>query len=238
VHSDPNALRQVVELGRPKPDDLAIDIATGAGHTALALAPYVRKVVAYDLTEEMLAETRRNADDRGHRNVVTKQGMAENLPFPSSTFEIVTTRQAPHHFADVRTAVCEMARVAKAGARVIIVDSTSPEGSSLDFQWNSIEKLRDPSHVRNYTPSEWREMITHAGLHIFFEEIRFATENGRPMDFCEWVRRMKTPPEAVGELTQLFRNAGPSLVEALQIQIHGDAIKFSVPTITIGAVRE
>lgn len=238
VHSDPNALREVVELARPKPGDVAIDIATGAGHTAIALAPYVAHVVAYDLTEEMLAETRRNVDARGLRNVVTRQGMAENLPFPDSNFEIVTVRQAPHHYADVRKAVREMSRVAKAGARVVIVDSTSPEEASLDSQWNYIEKLRDPSHVRNYTPSEWREMITNAGLHIFSEEIRFATENGRPMDFCEWVRRMKTRPEAVEELTQLFRNAPPSLVEALQIQINGDVILFSCPLITIGALRK
>lgn len=238
VHTDPNALREVVELARPKPGDVALDIATGAGHTALALAPYVARVVAYDLTKEMLAETRRNARARGLRNVVTKQGMAEDLPFPNSNFEIITVRQAPHHYADVRKAVCEMARVAKAGARVVIVDSTSPEEASLGSQWNYIEKLRDPSHVRNYTPSEWREMITNAGLHIFSEEIRFATENGRPMDFGEWVRRMKTRPEAIEELTQLFCNAAPSLVEALQIQINGDVILFSAPVITIGALRK
>ncbi len=237
VHSDPNALRHVVELAGPKPGDVALDIATGAGHTALALASQVATVVAYDLTEEMLAETRRNADARGLTNVFTKRGIAEDLTFPDSSFDIVTVRQAPHHYADVRTAIREMARVAKAGARVVIVDGTSPEDGFLASHWNYIEKVRDPSHVQNYSPSQWRDLVTDAGLDTFFEEIGFCTENGRPMDFSAWLGRMNTPPEAVEELTELFRSAAPGLVDALRIQITGDVIQFCCPQITIGALR-
>jgi ubiquinone/menaquinone biosynthesis C-methylase UbiE len=238
VHSDPDALRRVVALATPRLTDHALDIATGAGHTALALAPRVAEVVAYDMTQPMLRETARNAAARGLANVVTQQGIAESLPFADASFDIVTVRTAPHHFADVRAAIREMARVAKSGARIVIVDSTSPEDASLDRQWNHIEKLRDPSHVRNYTPSEWRSMLADAGLRITFEQSSFAMENGRPMDFAAWVRRMNTPPAAVGELTRLFRNASPALIAALRIEIAADgAILFSVPLITLAAVR-
>ena len=160
THGDPAALRAIVELAAPKPADVVLDIATGAGHTALALAPHVASVIAYDVTEQMLAETARNAAARGLTNVATRQGTAEALPFSDASFDIVTVRQAPHHYADVRAAVREMARVAKPGARVVIVDSVSPEDSSLDRQWNEIETLRDPSHVRNYSASEWRGFVT------------------------------------------------------------------------------
>ncbi|HEX4001997.1 MAG TPA: methyltransferase domain-containing protein [Candidatus Acidoferrales bacterium] len=239
VHADPEALRQVVELSKPRPTDRALDIATGAGHTALALAPHVAEVVAYDMTEPMLRETARNATARGLANVTTRQGIAESLPFADASFDIVTVRQAPHHFADVRAAVREMARVAKPGARVVIVDSASPEDPSLGRQWNHIEKLRDPSHVRNYTPSEWRTMIADAGLRVTFEKSSFATENGRPMDFAAWVARMKTPPAAVDELTRLFRSASPELAAALRIEIADDgAISFCVPLVTLAAIRE
>jgi ubiquinone/menaquinone biosynthesis C-methylase UbiE len=237
VHSDPDALRQVVELAQPKPTDRALDIATGAGHTALALAPSVAEVLAYDMTQPMLRETARNAAARGLTNVATQQGIAEALPFPSAAFDIVTVRTAPHHFADVRAAIREMARVARPGARIVIVDSASPEDASLDRQWNHIEKLRDPSHVRNYTPSEWRSMLADAGLRVTFEQSSFATENGRPMDFAAWVRRMNTPPAAVDELSGLFRNASPALIEALRIEIAPDGIFFSVPLITFAALR-
>jgi len=113
VHADTSALQRVVELASPKPGDAALDLATGAGHTALALAPRVARVIAYDLTREMLLETRRNAAARGLANVHTQQGPAEKLPFRDASFDIVTVRQAPHHFADVRSAIREMARVAK-----------------------------------------------------------------------------------------------------------------------------
>jgi len=238
VHADPDALRRVVELAKPGSTDRALDIATGAGHTALALAPHVAHVVAYDMTEPMLRETARNAAARGLSNVATQQGIAESLPFAAATFDIVTARQAPHHFADVRAALREMARVAKSGARIVIVDSTSPDDASLARQWNHIEKLRDPSHVRNYTPTEWREMIAAAGLRVTFEEPGFATENGRPMDFAAWVGRMKTPPDVVDELTRLFRAASPELVAALRIEIAPDnAILFCVPLVTLAATK-
>lgn len=237
VHADPVALRKVVEVARPHPKDVALDIATGSGNTALALAPHVARVTAFDMTEPMLAETARNASSRGLTNVVTRQGTAESLPFPDAVFDIVTVRQAPHHFADVRAAIREMARVAKPGARVVIVDSTTPEDDFLDRQWNQIEKLRDPSHVRNYRPSEWRAMVAAAALRITFEELDFATEKGRGMDFTSWVRRMNTPPAAVEELTHLFRNASPALAAALRIELEAETIRFCVPQITLAALK-
>jgi ubiquinone/menaquinone biosynthesis C-methylase UbiE len=236
-HSDPAMLAQVVEFARPRPDDRALDIATGAGHTALAIAPHVAAVVAYDLTPQMLEETARNVRARGLKNVATRQGAAENLPFDDASFDIVTVRQAPHHFADIRRAVREMARVVRPGGRVVVVDSTAPEDDDLDRQYNHIEKLRDPSHVRNYRPAEWRAMVEEAGLRVENLVFDYYTENGRPMDFAAWTTRMKTPPAAVEELKELFRGASRELRAALRIEIAGDAIGFCVPQITIAAVR-
>lgn len=235
VHSDKAALRRVVELAQPHRSDAALDIATGAGHTALALAPHVASVVACDLTEQMVAETRRNAAAKGISNVATRLGTAEDLPFAYASFDIVTVRHAPHHFADIRRAVREMARVAKPGARLVIVDSMSPEDDSLDQQWNHIERLRDPSHVRNYRPSEWRAMLGEARLEITLEETGAASENGGPMDFFAWTARMKTPRATVDELAKMFRDASPALAAALHIETAGHGIFFRVPQITIAA---
>jgi ubiquinone/menaquinone biosynthesis C-methylase UbiE len=237
-HSDPSMLRRVVELANPRQTDRALDIATGAGHTALAIAPHVERVVAYDITPQMLDETARNAASRGLSNVTTRLGPAENLPFEDASFDIVTVRQAPHHYADVRRAIREMARVAKTSARVIVVDSRAPEDNELDQQFNHIEKLRDPSHVRNYRPSEWRAMIAETGLRVIAEELDFYTENGGAMDFTSWTRRMNTPLEVVAELARLFRAASPALVEAIRIETDGDRIGFRVPQITIAAIKD
>lgn len=237
-HSDPTLLQRVIELAQPRPHARALDIATGAGHTALALAPHVAEVVAFDLTRQMLEETARNAAARGLKNVVTQQGAAERLPFGDSTFEIVAVRQAPHHYADVRLAVREMARVVKRSGRVVIIDSRAPEDDELDRAFNHLEKLRDASHVRNWRPSEWRAMIRAAGLRILVEHLDYYTENGHAMDFDSWTQRMKTPPGAVEELKRLFRAATPALVEALRIEIDGDKIGFCVPQIAIAATKD
>jgi SAM-dependent methyltransferase len=237
VHRDPTALQKVVALANPKPRDVALDIATGAGHVALALAPHLTKVIAYDMTQPMLDEAARNADARGLTNVVTQKGTAENLLFADSTFDIVTVRHAPHHFSDVKLAVLEMARVAKVGGRVVIVDSYSPEDASLDRQWNEIEKLRDRSHVRNYRRSDWLVMLAGAGLRVTHEELDYCTEQGRPMDFADWTRRMGTPREAVEALRHLFQTASPALAELLRLQIGDQGISFCVPQISIAATR-
>ena len=57
-HTDPQVLARVVELARPQTDWVALDIATGSGHTALALAPHVKSVVGIDITAEMLREAK------------------------------------------------------------------------------------------------------------------------------------------------------------------------------------
>ena len=237
VHSDPAALAKIVTLAQVHPGDVALDIATGAGHVAMALAPWISRVTAYDLTQEMLQETLRNAEVRGLCNITTRRGKAEDLPFPDASFDIVVVRQAPHHFADVRSSVHEMARVARTGARIVIVDSYAPEDPVLDQQWNHIEQLRDPSHVRNYTRREWREIVSAAGLRITFEELDYCTDNGRPMNFAEWTHRMKTPPSAVAELRFLFHTASEELREILRVESADGEIRFCVPQITIVALR-
>src|SRR6188472_2861081 len=93
-HSDQAALARVVALAVPTTTDRALDVATGAGHVALALAPHVAEVVAYDLTEAMLEETMRNAGGRGLRNVTPVQGAAEEMPFDDGQFDLVTVRIA------------------------------------------------------------------------------------------------------------------------------------------------
>jgi ubiquinone/menaquinone biosynthesis C-methylase UbiE len=234
--ADQNALKFVVELAQPKPTDFALDIATGAGHTAMALAPHVAKVIAYDITPEMLEETAKNARERGLTNLDTGLGAAESLPYADHTFDIVTVRTAPHHFADIKKAVAEMARVTKPGGRVVVVDTSVPEDDTLDREINYIEIQRDPSHVRNYRPSEWRAMLEESGLQIYHCEMDLYTEQGK-MKFSNWTQRMRTPAPVVAELDQLFRNASPALVQALDISTSEDEVFFSLPKITIAATK-
>src|ERR1700733_9423816 len=108
-HAKGGSLTRLVELLRPQPAWTALDIATGAGHVALALAAHVAHVVASDLTPQMLGVARGLAAERGLRNIAFADARAEALPFADGSFDAVTCRIAPHHFEDVRKFVTEAA---------------------------------------------------------------------------------------------------------------------------------
>ena len=122
----------------------ALDVATGGGHVARRLREAGLKVVTTDAAPGM------------EPDVICR---SEELPFADSSFDVVACRVAAHHFDDVALAVREMVRVA--GGLVLISDNLYG-GEELE----QAEKLRDPSHVRNYTEAEWRRFLEEAGARI------------------------------------------------------------------------
>ena len=151
----------------PKPTDFVLDVATGTGFTALAFAPLVETVIGLDVSPGMLEQARRQAWERKIANAVFQEGAAESLPFAEGSFDIVACRIAPHHFLSVGTFLSEAARVLKMGGRLALVDTTVPDDSPEAAAWqNGVEAVRDPSHVRNHTPNEWRAMARTAGLTV------------------------------------------------------------------------
>ena len=185
-HAAGDDLRQLVELAEPKAADRALDVSTGGGHTALALAPHVASVTASDLTPRMLEAARRFLAEQGVTNVAFVIADAEHLPFLDASFDLVTVRIAPHHYADVRAAVGEMARVLQPGGRLIVIDNIAPADARLDLLANEWEQRRDPSHMREYTAAEWRGFVTEAGLRITHLETR-----RKAHDFAAWVERVR-----------------------------------------------
>jgi ubiquinone/menaquinone biosynthesis C-methylase UbiE len=173
-HTKGGSLPRLVELVAPQPTWTSLDIATGAGHVALALAPRLAHAVASDLTPQMLEVARGLARDRNILNMSFADVRAETLPFADATFDLVTCRIAPHHFDDVRKFVTESARVLRPGGLFGLVENVSPDPNMMDGdagalaaaadEYNAFETLRDPSHVRCLTLSEWRDLVAQAGL--------------------------------------------------------------------------
>jgi len=164
AHTDPQVLARVVELARPQPDGVALDIATGSGHTAFALAPHVKSAIGIDITAEMLREAEKLRNDRGTANVTFFPGDVHNLPFDDGAFQLVTCRRSAHHFSNIRRALEEIRRVLVPGGRVIIDDRSVPEDDLADRAMNFLDTCHDESHVREYRPTEWRTMLEDAGF--------------------------------------------------------------------------
>ncbi|HVN85836.1 MAG TPA: methyltransferase domain-containing protein [Candidatus Binatia bacterium] len=166
AHTDPQVLARVVELASAHPHWSVLDIATGTGHTAFALAPFVHSVVGTDLTPEMLAEAERLRVVRGIENVRFRPADVHHLPFEAETFDLVTCRRAAHHFSDIAVALCEMHRVVRRHGRLVIDDRSVPEDDFVDTCLNQLDRYHDESHVRQYRVSEWRTLLTTAGFAV------------------------------------------------------------------------
>lgn len=199
--SGPDLVR-LVELAEGQPHERALDIATGGGHTALAVAPTVSHVVASDLTPKMLAAAEAFIRDQGITNVSFEIAEAERLPFDDASFDIVTCRIAPHHFADPRAFCREVARVLKPGGRFVLMDSTSPEDDELDRFINDVEWRRDKTHVRSYRLSEWQEMIEATGMVLDATEVV-----ERTYEWGSWTERSRMAPDERDELETIMRSA-------------------------------
>ena len=156
----------LVAMLDPQPTWRVLDIATGAGNTAAAIAPFVRSVVAADIADNMLARTRELFAKRGITNATTRWMPSEALDATDGSFDAVVCRIAAHHFLDVPGFLREVARVLRPGGRFVIEDNSSPDDRALAAYRDHFEAVRDPSHVHNGTPSEWLQSIAEAGLTV------------------------------------------------------------------------
>ncbi|MBS0975059.1 class I SAM-dependent methyltransferase, partial [Serratia rubidaea] len=179
-------------------------------------AAQVAQVVAYDLSAQMLAVVAQAAQARGLDNIQTQQGMAETLPFADGEFDLVISRYSAHHWHDVGQALREVKRVLKPGGRAIMMDVVSPGHPLLDIYLQTVEALRDTSHVRNYAPGEWTGMLTAAGLLV--EEV---TADRLPLEFGSWVARMRTPETLVAAIREFQRSMSEEVVRHFAIQPDG-----------------
>ncbi len=168
-HAHGSDLDALLKALRPRKSDSVLDVATGTGFTAVALAPLVKHVVGVDLTSEMLAQAKQFARSQGVMNVTFETGDAQSLKYPDSSFDVVTTRRATHHFEDVPQFLREAKRVLKPRGRLGIVDMSPPKGAERFM--NRIEILRDESHREAFTPEAWKSMISQTGLRILSSQV-------------------------------------------------------------------
>ena len=233
VHAKGADLARIVELAGLRGDERVLDIATGGGHTALAFAPHVAEVVASDLTPDMLAAARRFVESQGVGNVSFELADAEDLPFTDASFDMVTCRVAAHHFADIGAFALETARVLRPGGRLLLSDTVAPEDQALDSFINQVEKLRDPTHVRDYTVSEWRDVLNATGLAVEQSELFLKT-----IPFDDWCVRARVSEHVRAELRRRLLGASPEQREAFAVTAQdGEIESFALHAVIIRAVK-
>jgi ubiquinone/menaquinone biosynthesis C-methylase UbiE len=199
-HTASIRLQEVLELARPKPGDLVLDVATGTGNTAFALAPHVTRVVGLDLTREMLDEARRIAAERNITNTDWVIGDAVRLPFQDETFDLYTVRAAPHHFPDVDAFLDEAYRVLRPERDAVFIDCAPPLPARDVL--HEVEVRRDPSHVMCLTVDEWTAKLDRAGF-----EVEVAQARELDWNYEEWMGNQAVGPELSEELARVIESA-------------------------------
>jgi SAM-dependent methyltransferase len=187
THREGPDLELVVEWCEPGNGVKALDVATGGGHVARRLREEGCEVVSLDPSPGMRADV---------------LASAEHIPFEDGSFDVVVSRIAPHHFEDIRAAVAEMERVSN---RLVVIEDTLFSSERHE----EAEKLRDPTHVRNYTEDEWRGFLADAGLEV--EQVE-CFEKEHPLE--EWLARTGCRGEEAARVRELLADRMTSDGEA------------------------
>lgn len=208
VHASGRDLQRLAERLSAFPQASVLDMGCGAGHASFAAAHQVKQVVAYDLSAQMLDVAAQAAKEKGLDNIATRQGYAESLPFEDGFFDVVISRYSAHHWHDVGRALREVNRVLKPGGVVIVMDVMSPGHPVRDIWLQTVEALRDTSHVRNYSSGEWLSLMNNANL------IADTVLTDRlPLAFSSWVARMRTPQVLI-DAVRLYQQSASAEVQA------------------------
>jgi ubiquinone/menaquinone biosynthesis C-methylase UbiE len=209
THAAGPDLALLVEWVAPADGKRALDVGTGTGHTAVALARRGARTTGVDPTPAMLAEAEALAAAQGVGDLTDfVLGVAEALPFGDASVDIVTCRRAAHHFRDIRTAVAEMARVLRPGGRLGISD-LSPR-AEVGAEADRFEQLRDPTHVHMLSEEEWRRVLEAAGLRL----VRLETTDAL-VSFGEWLRPVAPDGPEGRAILEAMAALGPETLQTL-----------------------
>jgi SAM-dependent methyltransferase len=228
-HLDQADLDIVLRFVAPTGTERVLDVATGPGHTAAFLAPHVAEVVAVDLADGMVAQAHALMTERGLSNVTVALADVDDLPYLDGSFDVVTCRIAPHHFAHLDSALHSIRRVAR--SRFVVEDSCVPEDPQLGRFLNGVERVRDPTHVESYSLGGWTERLERAGFRVARSEPyrkRHAIDS--------WMARAGVDAARRAAVLEAFAEASPAAVEEYEIVYEdGRAVSYTDDKIIIRA---
>lgn len=202
---------RIRRFAEPRGDEGVLDVGTGTGTLALALAPLVREVVGVDPVPEMLEHARRAGS--GQANLSFVVGDVERLEYEDESFDLVVAARTIHHVAWPEIAVDEMTRVSRTYGRLLVIDQIASADPLEALAQNRIEHLRDPSHARVLSDQDFRGLFDTNGLVLRRSELEYDEhELGSYLDLagCEGAARAAVYAE-VERLLAIDQTAGMGL---------------------------
>jgi len=229
AHSASESLRLLREFAGDRSYRTGIDIATGPGFTAFAVADLCDDVIATDVSGGMLEQVEKLADERGLANVSRSFVDAHALPFGDDSLDLVMCRTAPHHFESIPTFLSEARRVLNDSGVLLLVDTTTSENEAARKWHQKMERRRDKSHLEAPTPSGWLVLLHDAGFEIVGQDSTTVD-----MTFNDWVKRSKMPVDEVEAMRAEWADVDQSIAKEFAVVDPGDGdYSFSWPVIVL-----
>ena len=221
VHAQGEDLPVLLELARLTGREDVLDAGCGPGPVTLLLAPHAETVTAIDFTSAMLDIARETAAARKLTNVSFQLNGLEDFHAADATFDRIVTRYSAHHWPDPQKVLRRFREVIRPDGYLLLSDVMASEVPVLDTFLQAAEILRDPSHVRDHSASQWQEMCQAAGF-----ASRIVHSWPLRLQFQTWVDRMATTPARIEALHQLFDGAGVDVRAAFEVAAD---FSFTVP---------
>ena len=209
-----------------------VDVGCGAGFTAVAMSSLARRVLATDFTSEMVQQARQVASERQADGMTALIAAASSLPVRTASVDLLTCRYAFHHMIEAQRVLAEFRRALAPGGSFLLADTVATEDPEVADWMDQAERLRDPSHHLNRSPSQLATLIEDCGFRITAK-----AEARVYLDLASWTERSGTPPREVATLRTMLQEAGPKVGEAFAIVVDGESIRFSWPCLVVRAVK-
>ena len=231
AHAQPDEINKVLDR-LALVEGTAVDVGTGAGHLAYALAERMDQVLAVDITPQMLEVVAAQAAERGLSNVTTRLAPAEDMGLVDESVSLVATRLAAHHFLDVDSFVADASRSLEHGGLFLVIDTMSPEDDEVARQVDAFERLRDPSHAWNLKPSEWTDKARANGLEPLWHDVR-----RKSLDFDDWTERMRVSAADTARLRTMAEKATDGFRDYLAPRMVDGRLWFDLLEISFAATK-
>ena len=190
------------------PSDCVLEAAAGTCACGRSVAPFVKSVICLDATPAMLAVGKEEAEKIGIKNMQFINGYVENIPFENQYFDIVLTRLSFHHFTDMERPFSEMHRVLKSGGQLVIIDMEAVDEALREIE-DTIETMRDPSHIKNRSQDEFLALYEQYGYTVTKQET-----TAIPVSLAAWLALTNTPYDVGKEIENFMqaemRNGNPT----------------------------
>jgi len=225
-----DSIEMLIEMSELTKVDVVLDVACGPGLVACEFAKIAQHVTGIDLTENMINQAKNRQKAFGLANLSWDIGTAYPLPYSSDSFSVVVTRYSFHHYLNPKDVLKEMMRVCKPKGMILIADVALPVNKV--YAYNTMEKLRDPSHTKALSREEWKQLLTASGLH----NLRHANYKVA-MELETQLKASFPNPGDDEKIREIFRNDTNTNSLGMNAQWLNGEIHFSYP-ISIYAGRK